>query len=188
MPITIGAKQESDFNDPIGMLSDCHRRIERFLGVLEKLARDRRGGTLGDQERIALATSLRYFRESAPKHTADEEESLFPRLRTAGGADVATLFERIGALEKDHETAEMAHREVDQLGTRWLQDGSLPSDKAARLAALLAELTGLYARHIAIEDSEVFPTAKAMLAPADRQAVGAEMAARRGVDPSTSRK
>jgi hypothetical protein len=33
MPIVIGAKRESDFTDPIGMLSDCHRRIEMFLNV-----------------------------------------------------------------------------------------------------------------------------------------------------------
>ena len=33
MPIVIGAKRESDFTDPIGMLGDCHRRIEMFLNV-----------------------------------------------------------------------------------------------------------------------------------------------------------
>ena len=30
MPIVIGAKRESGFTDPIGMLGDCHRRIDRF--------------------------------------------------------------------------------------------------------------------------------------------------------------
>ena len=38
MPITIGAKRESDFTDPVGMLGDCHRRIERFLNVQVTLA------------------------------------------------------------------------------------------------------------------------------------------------------
>jgi len=38
MPIVIGAKRESDFTDPIGMLSDCHRRIEMFLNVLVRVA------------------------------------------------------------------------------------------------------------------------------------------------------
>lgn len=38
MPIVIGAKRESDFTDPIGMLGDCHRRIERFLNVLLTIA------------------------------------------------------------------------------------------------------------------------------------------------------
>ena len=80
MPIVIGAKRESDFSDPIGMLGDCHRRIERFLNALLTVATSAKGGPLTNEQQTALATSLRYFREAAPKHTADEEESLFPRL------------------------------------------------------------------------------------------------------------
>ena len=38
MPIVIGAKRESNFTDPIGMLGDCHRRIEMFLNVLVRVA------------------------------------------------------------------------------------------------------------------------------------------------------
>ena len=79
MPVQIGAKTHS-FSDPTALLSDCHRRIEMFLGNLEKIAVsiDRR---LGNEERAALESSLRYFREAAPKHTADEEESVFSRMQ-----------------------------------------------------------------------------------------------------------
>jgi hypothetical protein len=41
MPIVIGAKRESDFTDPTGMLGDCHRRIDRFLNVLVRVAAER---------------------------------------------------------------------------------------------------------------------------------------------------
>ena len=34
MGIQIGAKPDSGFDDPIGMLKDCHRRIEHFLHIL----------------------------------------------------------------------------------------------------------------------------------------------------------
>jgi hypothetical protein len=34
MAIQIGAKPDSGFDDPIGMLKDCHRRIEHFLNIL----------------------------------------------------------------------------------------------------------------------------------------------------------
>ena len=90
MPIRIGARKESDFTDPIGMLGDCHRRIERFLSVLVKLASDRPGVALDEREGDALSASLRYFREAAPKHTADEEESLFP----ACGSPILEPFRR----------------------------------------------------------------------------------------------
>jgi hypothetical protein len=34
MAVQIGAKPDSGFDDPIGMLKDCHRRIEHFLDIL----------------------------------------------------------------------------------------------------------------------------------------------------------
>jgi len=37
MPIQFGAKTH-DFSDPNGLLTDCHRRIEMFLGTLEAVA------------------------------------------------------------------------------------------------------------------------------------------------------
>ena len=39
MPVRIGGRPEHGFDEPLGLLSDCHRRIERFLGVLAAVAR-----------------------------------------------------------------------------------------------------------------------------------------------------
>src|SRR5947208_11249106 len=99
MAVTIGATPEHSFEQPLGLLTDCHRRIELFLGVLSRIAEDARGGALTDQQRSALMTALRYFREAAPKHTADEEQSLFPRLRARGGPEVEAALERVAELE-----------------------------------------------------------------------------------------
>jgi hypothetical protein len=68
MPIVIGAKRESDFSDPIGMLGDCHRRIERFLNALLTLATSAKGGPLTSEQQTALAASLRYSRSGAQAH------------------------------------------------------------------------------------------------------------------------
>ena len=106
MPIVIGAKRESDFTDPIGMLGDCHRRIEMFLNVLVRVSEQAQGETLNEEERGVLETALRYFREAAPKHTADEEESLFPRLRQIESPDVRALMVRIESLEEEHVCAD----------------------------------------------------------------------------------
>src|SRR5262252_10900664 len=102
MPIVIGAKRESDFTDPIGMLGDCHRRIEMFLNVLVRVAEQARGDALNAEQRGALESALRYFREAAPKHTADEEESLFPRLRNMRNPEVEAALGKLGPLERDH--------------------------------------------------------------------------------------
>lgn len=181
MPIIIGTKRESDFTDPIGMLGDCHRRIEMFLNVLVRVAEQARGEALNDEQRGPLETALRYFREAAPKHTADEEESLFPRLRQIESADVRALMARIESLEEEHVCADRSHGEVDSLGRRWLKDGMLPADQAARLLTLLFQLRDLYRHHIATEDNEVFPAAAAALSASDRQAIGSEMASRRSL-------
>ena len=181
MPITIGAKRESDFTDPIGMMGDCHRRIERFLDVLVSLARQQNGGPLDEAQRTALTTSLRYFREAAPKHTADEEESLFPRLRQAGNPEAVALLAQMETLEQEHESASSVHDEVDRWSRRWLEQRTLGPEDASKLSAALEQLALLYRRHIAIEDTEVFPAASKVLSDADRKSVGAEMARRRGL-------
>ena len=181
MPIVIGAKRESDFTDPIGMLGDCHRRIEMFLNVLVRVAEQAKGAALNEEQRGALETALRYFREAAPKHTADEEESLFPRLRQIESAEVLALMVRIESLEEEHVCADRSHGEVDSLGRLWLKDGMLPADRAARLLTLVLQLRDLYRHHIATEDNEVFPAAALALFASDRQAIGSEMAHRRSL-------
>ena len=62
MPVQIGAKSHS-FSDPTGLLSDCHRWIEIFLGTLERIAPaiDR---PLTEDIRPALESALRYFLHS----------------------------------------------------------------------------------------------------------------------------
>jgi hemerythrin-like domain-containing protein len=180
MPVVIGAKRESTFEDPIGLLGDCHRRVERFLGVLVKIAADARGGALSGEQHGALETALAYFRNAAPKHTADEEESLFPRMRAHATAEMGAVMERIAGLEADHAGAGPAHEEIDRLGRRWLDQGTLEAGEAQRLAEVLDGLSAMYRRHIAVEENEVFPAAAAGLTGEEMRAVGEEMAARRG--------
>src|SRR5262245_5544144 len=81
MPIQIGAKAAHTFNNPIGLLTDCHRRIKKFLIMMITVMRQTHGGPLKTTQQEALELALQYFREAAPKHTMDEEVSLFPRMR-----------------------------------------------------------------------------------------------------------
>src|SRR4051794_28878149 len=179
MPVQIGDRTHS-FAEPTGLLSDCHRRIEMFLGTLVRVA-EFGEGLLDSEARAALEGSLRYFREAAPKHTADEEESLFPRLRCLEAPDIDAVLARIDSLEQDHECADRNHAEVDRLGQLWLSKGQLSSEDASHFEKSVDQLEVLYRDHIAKEDTEVFPFAERMLGAADRQAIGTEMATRRGL-------
>ena len=181
MPVQIGASSPS-FADPIGLLSDCHRRIEMFLRALHAVA-ETADHPLTDDARKSLETALRYFREAAPKHTADEEESLFPRLRWLEDAEARLDLARLEALEADHRDVVTLHATMDKLGMRYLQtDAMLPSE-AEEFRAAIAGLITTYSLHILVEDSIVFPVAAQLLSEADKNAVGKEMAARRNVRP-----
>jgi hemerythrin-like domain-containing protein len=177
MPVQIGQKPESDFTQPLGLLSDCHRRIERFLNVLVRVSESRKDGNLTDDEKSAFENALAYFRNSAPKHTADEEESLFPRLRSAGAHRVLECLEK---LEGDHQAASRDHATVDALCTIWIAAGSLSPEQHHELGQALNRLRALYTAHIAIEDQELFPLAAQVLPEQELAEVGQEMAARRG--------
>ena len=50
MSVQIGAKPDSGFDDPIGMLKDCHRRIERFLHTLTLVVERAHGRALNSEE------------------------------------------------------------------------------------------------------------------------------------------
>ncbi|MGI8745210.1 MAG: hemerythrin domain-containing protein [Bryobacteraceae bacterium] len=179
MPVQIG-RREPDFANPLGLLSGCHRRIEQFLSVLSRVARERRHGAMSGDEAASFAKALDYFRGAAPKHTRDEEDSLFPRMREAGGDEVTAAMASLEELETDHAAADAAHGEVDILGRRWLESGCLEKAEANRLVSLLECVSGIYDRHIAVEDRDVFPLAARVLGREEIAAIGEEMAARRG--------
>lgn len=180
MPIAIGQAPESDFRDPLGVLSDCHRRIARFLEMLITVAEEARGGDLESEQRQALEVALKYFREAAPKHTADEEDSLFPRMRTRVG-DSGKRSALMRLLQADHLAVVERHHTVDELGHAWLRDGLLAAEDAARLLEVLRGLRETYQEHIEIEETKLFPLAATVLTSVDLREIGKEMAHRRGL-------
>ena len=78
-------------------------------------------------------TALRYFREAAPKHTADEELSLFPRMRACGGAEVEAALDRVAELEADHKRADQLHAKSIGYSRNGTTTGSLPEENETRL-------------------------------------------------------
>lgn len=176
MAIQIGAKPDSGFDDPIGMLVDCHRRIERFLHILCVVAERAAGRALAADETAAVQSALKYFREGGARHTADEEESLFPRLREEFAAH---KVEGLSGLENDHRSASDLHAEADALFSAWMAAGSLSAEDAQRLRDGMDRLKRLYAEHIEVEEKIIFPRAAEVLDSRTIAAIGQEFYARR---------
>jgi hemerythrin-like domain-containing protein len=161
------------FDDPIGMLSACHRRIERQLATLARLQRHLPEHGCDADARAAARGILRYFDTAEPNHHADEEDSVFARLDSALPDRRATL---LAGLEHDHA----------MLALRWRKLRPLLAAIAAGQRANLppkqvADVTAAYLAHIAREEAELLPLAARTFDSATLVAIGREMAQRRGV-------
>ncbi len=162
------------FDDPLGMLSACHRRIERQLATLDRLQRHLPEHGCDSDARAAARGILRYFDTAAPNHHADEEISVFPRLRTSV-PDRADML--IADLEREHATLAAHWRRL-----RPLLAGIAAGARANLSPKEVAEVRADYTAHIAREERELIPLAARFFDAAILTAIGTEMAARRGID------
>ena len=96
-----------------------------------------------------MQSALQYFRVGGQRHTADEEESLFPRLRAESAAG---NFEELGGLENDHRDANDLHLAVDALYSAWIAAGLLSPEDEQRLLSATERLKHLYEEHIQVEE------------------------------------
>lgn len=51
MPVQLGAKGQPGFDEPIDLMMDCHRRIEHFLSILQRVAEQSDGCQLDEPSR-----------------------------------------------------------------------------------------------------------------------------------------
>lgn len=166
--------REHGFDQPLGLLKDCHLRVERFLRVLKIVVQEAPDNWLPTQYEEGLRSALDYFRDAAPKHTQDEEESLFPRI--CQNPEALRIIRR---LESEHAFSEPYHQEIEELGRRWLSQGCINGSRRCRFMECVTELIALYQEHIRIEEEELFPLAAAILDEQAIKAIGQEMATRR---------
>lgn len=167
------------FDDPIGLLRACHRRIAERLDLLERLPQyvEIHGADASAQS--AAQRILNYFERAAEHHHQDEEEDLFPMLRQARG--------RAGWSERVLESLDQLTVEHARLAWRWAQ--ARPSvvalARGQRVQNLrIDELVRAYRAHMAVEDSMIFPLATTLLDPAELQRLGTAMQRRRGLTPT----
>lgn len=162
------------FEQPFAMLEACHERVQRSLGLLQRLRDHARVQGADEQARQAARDVLRYFDMAAPLHHEDEELHVFPLLLAQGSPEIAALVHR---LQQDHVqmTVDWAAARVPLLA---LCDGDAQPLVAA--GDVLDRFASRYAGHIAAEEGAAYPAAAALLAHDALAAMGQEMAARRG--------
>ncbi len=170
-----------DFGDPLGLLVHCHVKIDGRLKALERAAAVFQAN---DVERIpeafeAIAAAQAHFAGPGAKHTADEEESLFPRLRALRNDGETGVLEALDELVLQHRIIERAHAVLDGIVEELNASGTPSPSLAVRFEGSVAELVALYRPHIRLEEEFVFPAAARLLAASELVALGGEMRARR---------
>lgn len=158
-------------DQPLAMLRTCHERILRQCATLTRLATHLRADGLTPAARQAAADVGRYFSTAGRHHHEDEEQDLFPRLRTY--PDLAGL---LAALASDHQRMEALWAGLAPLLSA--PETILDVDSFEKL---VADFTSLYTAHIETENHQLLPRAERLLPESALREIAASMAARRGV-------
>jgi len=167
------------YDDPVGMLQGCHRRIEKKLATLKALCLHLASKGIDAESSVAAQAVLRYFDTAAAYHHEDEEIDLMPILeaRVSDASDLA----RLRALEvRVHED----HLEIERVWGRLrrplegVADGLMRTIPETDVQALIT----LYRRHIEAEETVLVPLAQRCMTPHDLAALGRAMATRRGAN------
>ena len=123
---------------------------------------------------------VRFFSTTARQHHEDEERHVFPTLIASGDADVVDAVQR---LQQDHRWLQEDWMELSPMLDAVAAGQSWYDLDALREGAEV--FTALSHDHIALEESYIYPQARARLRPGERREMGREMAARRRAQRST---
>lgn len=171
-PLPLSAQAAPGFDDPLGLLAACHRRIERQLASLDRLRRHLPEHHADADARTAARAILRYFDAAAPHHHDDEEASLFPRL-AAVAPEIATIT---GSLQREHRRMDAQWRRLRPLlaAVATGNGAFLPTKGVAAFSAA-------YTAHLQREEDDILPLAAELLDGETLREIGREMAQRRDV-------
>ncbi len=165
--VTLGGKPPPAFDDPIGVLVHCHRKIEDKLLTLERAIAIVTTDLPGARE--ALAHVLAHLAGPGARHHEDEEFSLFPRL---AGDETNALLDELNSEHRVHEAIFLSLRAVaEKIG----EDPGLVGELTDHAQALAAA----YRAHMKREEDVLFPLGRALDAK-ELRAIGIEMRLRRG--------
>lgn len=153
--------------DPIAFLSAEHGRQMALLSHLERLARAPKARAA----RVMAQALLRWLTEELPVHIADEEHSLYPRLRRHDAA----AMDRLSA--EHRRDARLAASTIE--GLRAIAAGEDVLPRCLRAAAAFARL---HRQHLELEEATVMKRLRTVLTREELADLADEMARRRGLD------
>lgn len=163
------------FDTPFEMLEACHERVQRTLGLLQRLIAYLHTDGCDDSARQAARDVLRYFDIAAPLHHEDEEMHVFPPLLENGTPEVRAAVLRLQADHHAMHTHWQEARERLQALAHQQMDAFTSDDEV-----LFGRFARGYDVHISTEEDLVYPAARALLGPQALADMAQDMRRRRG--------
>lgn len=162
-------------DSPIEAMRDEHMLQRQCFVALEKLAAETA------PQPVVAEDILDTLEHDTPLHIADEELSLFPRLRQRAESD-DDIEALLAKLSDEHAEARTAFDALKAL-LRRLAGGATP-DAAGR--QLMLDVAAMEKKHLVLENAVLLPLAAARLTAEDKRLILDEMRARRAHDGSGS--
>ena len=163
------------FEQPFEMLHACHDRVQRMLGLLQRLRAYLQERPCDDVARQAARDVMRYFDQAAPLHHEDEELHVFPPLLAQGSPELVALVRQ---LQRDH-VCMAADWAAARVPLQALAAGGIQGFTAEH-GALFDRFAGRYDDHLRHEECRAYPAVQRLLEPGALGPMGQEMARRRG--------
>jgi len=159
---------------PFDVLDACHQDIVRHLQQMDELVTHLQTHGLDSQAQDMARAIFVFFMDTAHAHHLDEETHIFPAMINSGNDELVRLTLR---LQQDHgwieeDWLELAPQfEAIAAGYNWFN--------LELLALAVPVFQALYQDHMALEESLIYPAAKAWIANWDLRGMGREMSERR---------
>ncbi|HEX5012416.1 MAG TPA: hemerythrin domain-containing protein [Planctomycetota bacterium] len=140
-------------HDAFAILHDCHEHILERLARLESLGRELTPATELKEAHLAVLGDVLTFLDTAvAMHSADEEKTLFPRLRQAMGPTAGHT--PMDCMEREHGEHQALLAGLKRAVVR---------RDAAAVAREALGVVGSYREHIGREEEVLFPWARRTL-------------------------
>jgi iron-sulfur cluster repair protein YtfE (RIC family) len=171
----IGSTRASK-GDLVDALLECHGRIRQMTAIARALVAA--GPDRIDREVSEAAGRVRrYFVEALPRHVADEEESIRPRLRGREQVVDAAMAE----MSADHHNHEAPVARLIELCSRLEVAPEALEAARGELDEVVRALESDFAVHLEREEQVIFPAIRRLLSSEEQAAIHGEMRARRAM-------
>jgi hemerythrin-like domain-containing protein len=173
--IKSGPAAGAETEDAIALLLGCHDRIRHFTEVGARLAQSPQAPA-PDRAEAARAV-LRYYTVALPLHEADENESVYPRLKLA--LPPGELAQANQQMVEQHAGINFSIAELVPMWQQIERDPQTQNELGERLRLRTEQLRSLWNVHLTLEEEQVIPAMRKYLGAEDLSAIAKEMRDRR---------